>query len=59
MLKKNTSHIIECHLRILTHPQESGPPLNREQAILTISASIFRSPGKMSGCSGLLHAKSP
>lgn len=42
-----------------TVPQELGPPWKRVQDILTTSASIFLTPGKMSGWSGLLHAKSP
>lgn len=40
-------------------PHELGPPWKSVQAILTTSASIFLTPGKMSGWSGLLHAKSP
>lgn len=45
--------------KVLTVPQDSGPPWKRVQAILTTSASIFRTPGKISGWRGLLHAKSP
>lgn len=48
-----------CTRLWLTVPQELGPPLKRVQHILTTSASIFLTPGKMSGWSGLLHAKSP
>lgn len=43
----------------VTEPQDSGPPLNREQHILTISASIFRMPGKVPGWRGLDQAVIP
>lgn len=44
--------------RLLTVPQELGPPLKSVQAILTTSASIFLKPGNISGWRGLLQANS-
>lgn len=44
--------------RLLTAPQELGPPLKSVQATLTTSASIFLKPGNISGWRGLLQANS-
>ena len=45
---------------VVIHPQDVvGSPLKREQHIRTISASIFRIPGKVSGCNGLDQADIP
>lgn len=44
--------------RLLTAPQELGPPWKSVQAILTTSASIFLRPGNISGWRGLLQANS-
>lgn len=49
----------EAMFKERTVPQELGPPWKSVHDILTTSASIFLTPGKMSGWSGLLHAKSP
>lgn len=44
--------------KLLTAPQELGPPLKSVQATLTTSASIFLKPGNISGWRGLLQANS-
>lgn len=56
---KNTQNAQEAaEDRLLTAPQELGPPWNSVQAILTTSASIFLRPGNISGWRGLLQANS-
>ena len=44
---------------VITPHEVIGLPLKRLQHMRTISASIFRIPGKQSGCNGFDHADMP